>query len=293
MWTLEDAKKLVNGKYHEEEEEDDLNVGSAPNNAKGDDVDMASTMLISGDLKGANNRLKEFEEAALNILVTNQASGINTEKLGILNKGNEINKELKEEFNLPDDMESNTINYTEVRKRDCSVKRKTPIWSGQDVLEINLNPSQSNWIANESLNKVRVWPKGGFRYLKRARWVLKRFVKLSIFDHFMTFAVLVNTVVMAMDRYGIGKEEEAVLNTFNDVFTWLFIAEMSLKLLAIGVKKYVGDTMNILDGTVVLLSIVELIAMAGADADTASPLSAVKVFRTFRVVRVVRLLRKL
>ena len=69
---------------------------------------------------------------------------------------------------------------------------------------------------------------------------------------------------------------------------------MGIKLLAIGVSKYVGDTMNLLDGSVVLLSIVELIAMAGASEDGGlEALKAVKVFRTFRVVRVVRLLRKL
>lgn len=48
----------------------------------------------------------------------------------------------------------------------------------------------------------------------------------------------------------------------NSVFTWIFIVEMACKLLAFGVKKYASDKMNLLDGAVVLLSIVELIISA-------------------------------
>ena len=39
--------------------------------------------------------------------------------------------------------------------------------------------------------------------LKKARCLLKMFVRTSLFDNFMTISVLVNTIVMAMDRYGI------------------------------------------------------------------------------------------
>ena len=64
---------------------------------------------------------------------------------------------------------------------------------------------------------------------------------------------------MAMDRYGIDKEEAKILDNLNQVFTWIFIAEMTSKLLAYGPAKYVGDRMNILDGCVVILSVIEII----------------------------------
>jgi len=41
---------------------------------------------------------------------------------------------------------------------------------------------------------------------------------------------------------------------------------MSLKLLAIGPAKYVAETMNILDGSVVWLSIVEIAMASGGDS---------------------------
>ena len=69
---------------------------------------------------------------------------------------------------------------------------------------------------------------------------------------------------------------------------------MCLKLLAIGPKKYVAEPMNILDGTCVLLSVVELTIGAMNDEEGGGSLSAfrtVRVFRTFRVLRVARLSR--
>lgn len=45
----------------------------------------------------------------------------------------------------------------------------------------------------------------------------------------------------------------------NLIFTWIFIVEMTLKLLAFGPKKYSSEVMNLLDGGVVTLSIVEMV----------------------------------
>lgn len=54
----------------------------------------------------------------------------------------------------------------------------------------------------------------------------------------MTFAVLLNTIVLSINHYGIKKEIESMLEEVNEIFTYLFIAEMALKLLALGVPKY-------------------------------------------------------
>jgi len=42
------------------------------------------------------------------------------------------------------------------------------------------------------------------------------------------------------------------------LFTYFFIVEMIIKLIALGVIGYLNDKMNIFDGTIVILSIVEL-----------------------------------
>jgi hypothetical protein len=84
-----------------------------------------------------------------------------------------------------------------------------------------------------------------------------------LFDTSMTFAVLLNTIVLSLDRYGIDESTEEILNSFNSYFTYIFICEMGIKLLARGIKKYCADPMNGLDGFVVIMSIVELIFTSG------------------------------
>ena len=46
---------------------------------------------------------------------------------------------------------------------------------------------------------MRVWPKGSFGLLKKARVLLKMMVKHDIFDNAMTLAVGLNTCVMAIE----------------------------------------------------------------------------------------------
>lgn len=145
------------------------------------------------------------------------------------------------------------------------------------------------------MNKVRVWPQGSYGVYKRSRDVIRKFVKSSFFDNLMIFCVLLNTIVLGMERYKIPEGESRVTKAMNDVFTFIFIGELGFKLIALGPIKYLKDTMNYLDLFVVILSIVELSLMSGKEGEKSS-LSALKtfrVFRTFRVLRVARLLRTL
>lgn len=101
---------------------------------------------------------------------------------------------------------------------------------------------------------------------------------------------------MAMDSYDITPVMKADLEFLNKIFTWIFIVEMSIKLMAIGPKKYSSNVMNLLDGGVVLLSIVEILMTAlggGGGAGNLQAFRTVRVFRTFRVLRVTRVLRAL
>jgi hypothetical protein len=54
------------------------------------------------------------------------------------------------------------------------------------------------------------------------------------FENFLTLAVFCNTAVLALD--GTFDEEETLelLVQFNNVFTWIFIVEMALKVVSLG-----------------------------------------------------------
>ena len=126
--------------------------------------------------------------------------------------------------------------------------------------------------------------------------MLKAMVITQTFDNLMTVCVLINTVAMAMESYDIDESLEHDLNYMNQLFTWIFIAELSMKLLAVGLKKYCSEKFNLLDGGVVLISVVEMIMLALGNKSGAGNVQAfrtVRVFRTMRVIRVTRILRTL
>ena len=108
----------------------------------------------------------------------------------------------------------------------------------------------------------------------------------------MTLCVLVNTIVLAMDHYGISDEMYDILTDMNFVFTIIFVVEMGLKLIGLGFVVYFNDSMNYLDAGVVILSLVELIFLSD-QSSAASAFRTIRIFRTFRVMRVARLFRYL
>lgn len=120
---------------------------------------------------------------------------------------------------------------------------------------------------------------------------LVRFVEGKIFENSMLISVVINTVILAMDGLFTDEATTNMFQTFNLSFTIIFAIEMGAKLLGYGVKGYFSDKMNIFDGIVVILSLVEVIVMSGSG--TLSAFRSVRIFRTFRVLRVTRLLRSL
>jgi GTPase SAR1 family protein len=141
------------------------------------------------------------------------------------------------------------------------------------------------------MNVVRVWPKGFSGLTKRARFLIKHFVNSALIDNLMTFFVVCNAVVMAMERHGISDAEEQRNNKFNRVFTWIFITEFVLKMVGLGPQKYVQNSMNIRDGCIVTISLVEI--AIGSEGGALMALRAIRVLRAARVLRVTRLLRSL
>ena len=79
----------------------------------------------------------------------------------------------------------------------------------------------------------------------------------------MTWTLVLNMIVMAMDRYGIDEEEEATLNQLNRIFTFIYIFEMACKLISFGPKKYASDVLNLADGAVVVLEVIGMISFYG------------------------------
>jgi hypothetical protein len=51
-------------------------------------------------------------------------------------------------------------------------------------------------------------------------------------------SILVNTISLSLDRYPIDPKESAIIEKINSITTWIFVAELIIKVLGLGIKKY-------------------------------------------------------
>ncbi|XP_074640062.1 sodium channel protein para-like [Tubulanus polymorphus] len=108
-----------------------------------------------------------------------------------------------------------------------------------------------------------------------------QFIILDAFaEVFIILCILVNTLFMALDKYPMDKDFERSLQIGNYVFTGIFAAEATLKIIALNPKNYFTDGWNIFDSIIVFLSFLEL---------TLEGVQGLSVLRTFRLLRVFKL----
>jgi hypothetical protein len=68
---------------------------------------------------------------------------------------------------------------------------------------------------------------------------------------------MLNTVILALDSYPIDTSKEKAFDKINSVLTWMFLGEMVMKLIGLGVATYVKDRFNIFDAFIVILTVAE------------------------------------
>ena len=117
----------------------------------------------------------------------------------------------------------------------------------------------------------------------------------QVFNYIILLAIAVNTVALSMDRYPIEDEQAKMLESINFVTTWIFVGEMVIKLIGLGVATYISAGMNQFDAFVVIVSMVEVVLTSSSTDDGNSnegAATALTLFRGFRLLRVFRLARR-
>ena len=157
-------------------------------------------------------------------------------------------------------------------------------WSLSHIrsLSLSLNSNSQNFV---------IWIPGLRGLVKYSKHQIHLFVNSSSFDVLMNLCVVLNTAVLAMEGLfeDEGKEEE-VLGLLNFYFTIVFSVEMMLKIVGLGIRGYVREKMNVFEGVIVVISVVELSFSSGGQGSSISAFRSVRILRTFRVLRVTRLL---
>ncbi|XP_058931905.1 sodium channel protein type 5 subunit alpha [Kogia breviceps] len=113
---------------------------------------------------------------------------------------------------------------------------------------------------------------------------IKQRVKFMVMDPFadltITMCIVINTLFMALEHYNMTTEFEEMLQVGNLVFTGIFTAEMTFKIIALDPYYYFQQGWNIFDSIIVILSLMEL---------GLSRMGNLSVLRSFRLLRVFKL----
>jgi hypothetical protein len=115
----------------------------------------------------------------------------------------------------------------------------------------------------------------------------------SALASFSTALVLVNMLIMCLPYEGMPPSYAEALELACTAITGLFVLEMALKLCGLGCLGYWSDNWNVLDGTIVLLSLFEILVteVLTVFADGEIPqLSFLRMLRLLRIARALRLI---
>ncbi|XP_065065604.1 voltage-dependent T-type calcium channel subunit alpha-1H-like isoform X3 [Rhopilema esculentum] len=111
---------------------------------------------------------------------------------------------------------------------------------------------------------------------------MKAICESNPFKIIIMSAILLNTVMMGIEHHGQPKELTDTLEIFNFIFTIVFVIEFISKVIGYGPYGYIKDSFNLFDGTIVIISVIEIFGDTG---------SGVSVLRTLRLMRIFKLIR--
>uniref|UniRef100_A0A8C7KJS0 Voltage-dependent T-type calcium channel subunit alpha n=1 Tax=Oncorhynchus kisutch TaxID=8019 RepID=A0A8C7KJS0_ONCKI len=126
----------------------------------------------------------------------------------------------------------------------------------------------------------------------RFRMACNKIITHKMFDHIVLVIIFLNCITIAMERPRIDpySVERIFLTLSNYIFTAIFVAEMTVKVAALGWlfgdKAYLRSSWNILDGILVMISAIDILVSLVSN-------SSPKILGMLRVLRLLRTLRPL
>lgn len=160
-----------------------------------------------------------------------------------------------------------------------------PIDSGTATSDIFLNvmtPISENNNQDEEEEKSRRSENCCCSRYKTIQKLISRFVDSKYFDRIIFAAILINTLLMALEYHGQPQLLTDILEYSNYVFILLFTIEILFRIITHGCLKYVQSSFNLFDAVIVLISLIELFG------EKNSGLSVLRAFRLLRELKFVR-----
>ncbi|KAL4647803.1 voltage-dependent T-type calcium channel subunit alpha-1I-like [Arapaima gigas] len=125
------------------------------------------------------------------------------------------------------------------------------------------------------------------------RLLCQSIIAHKLFDYVVLVFIFLNCITVALERPKIhqGSLERLFLTISNYIFTAIFVAEMTVKVVSMGLylgeKAYLRSSWNILDGFLVFVSLVDIVVSMAGGAKILGVLRVLRLLRTLRPLRVI------
>ncbi|KAM8777243.1 voltage-dependent T-type calcium channel subunit alpha-1I [Rhynchonycteris naso] len=131
----------------------------------------------------------------------------------------------------------------------------------------------------------------------RFRVLCQTIIAHKLFDYVVLAFIFLNCITIALERPQIeaGSTERIFLTASNYIFTAIFVGEMTLKVVSLGLyfgeQAYLRSSWNVLDGFLVFVSIIDIVVSV-ASAGGAKILGVLRVLRLLRTLRPLRVISR-
>uniref|UniRef100_A0A3B3C900 Voltage-dependent T-type calcium channel subunit alpha n=1 Tax=Oryzias melastigma TaxID=30732 RepID=A0A3B3C900_ORYME len=127
----------------------------------------------------------------------------------------------------------------------------------------------------------------------RFRQICQSIIAHKLFDYVVLAFIFSNCITVALERPKIlqGSLERVFLTISNYIFTAIFVGEMTLKVVSMGLymgeQAYLRSSWNILDGFLVFVSLIDIVVSMAGGAKILGVLRVLRLLRTLRPLRVI------
>ncbi|ERE67807.1 voltage-dependent T-type calcium channel subunit alpha-1G-like protein [Cricetulus griseus] len=226
-----------------------------------------------------------------------------------------LDREAKSSFDLPDTLQvpglhrtasgrSSTSEHQDCNGKSASGRLARALGPDDPPLDGDDGDDEGNLSKGE---RIRAWVRARlpaccrerdswsayiFPPQSRFRLLCHRIITHKMFDHVVLVIIFLNCITIAMERPKIDPHsaERIFLTLSNYIFTAVFLAEMTVKVVALGwcfgEQAYLRSSWNVLDGLLVLISVIDILVSMVSDSGT-------KILGMLRVLRLLRTLRPL
>ena len=122
----------------------------------------------------------------------------------------------------------------------------------------------------------------------KVRGLFYKVAHSSTFNVCMSLLTILNGILLMVDRHGISREEQSILEWINLAFCCIYLLELVTKVIGLGPTEFARDRYNLYDAVISCLSAVEIVVFFNQGFDTED----FKGFKALRLLRLIKLARR-